>query len=150
MSNVPDYRLPADEMMTFKMFTAEKVGIYIREKLSDFPGVAESAKLEYYKTQCDGMILTISSWLVGGKIPSESQHKIVRWPDGAWQTFKELHLPQWFKNKFPVRWHTEDFIMYTAHYFVCPHLVTDPQARHVQFMATGTNYAGYGRMSDHR
>ena len=28
------------------------------------------------------------------------------------------------------------------HYFVCPHLVTDSQQRHVQFMATGTRQAG--------
>jgi len=141
MANVPDGTLPTDEMLTYHWFTAEKVGVYIKATLSDFPGVAETAKVEFIKTQTVNMLAQIRAWLVGGKIPSEPQYKVVQWPDGAWQMFKENHLPEWFKRKFPVRWHHEQFVIQTNHYFVCPHVVTDPQARHVQFMATGSPLA---------
>jgi len=150
MANVPDGTLPPAGFESYKQFTAEKVGIYLNTAFSDFPGVAASAKFEYHKCATENMVAQIRAWLVGGKIPSEPQKKTVSWPDGAWQMFKERHLPEWFKRKFPVRWHTEEFVIETNHYFVCPHLVTDPQSRHVQFMATGTDFASYGRHPDYR
>jgi hypothetical protein len=148
--NTPDGSLPSPFNTEYLQFTAEKVGIYIRERLPDFPGVSESAKVEYYKSAFDGMIAQIQGWLVGGKIPTEPLKKEVRWPDGAWQMFKELHLPEWFKKKFPVRYHTEEFTVQTNHYFVCPHIVTDPREKHIQFMATGTRIASMMHPEDRR
>ena len=150
MANVPEENFTDVPSEIFKQFTAEKVGIYLQQSFTDFPAVSESAKISYHKAGLDNMIAQIQAWLVGGKIPSEPQIKIVRWPDGVWQMFKQLHFPEWFKRKFPVRWHTEQFVIQTNHYFVCPHLVTDPQSRHVQFMATGTDFARYGRHPDYR
>jgi hypothetical protein len=127
----------------FEAFTGEKIGIYMRQSLTEFPAIAESVKLEFIKSQCiDYMIAQITAWCVGGRIPTNEQSKHVRWPDGAWQMFKEVHMPEWFKDKFPVRWHEEEFKVQTNHYFVCPHLVTDSKEHHIQFMATGSRIAG--------
>ncbi len=133
-----------NESPAFEIFTAQKVGLYIRENFTNanFPGIAQSAKLQFIKCGLHNMVAQMTAWLVGGKVPSDPQIKVIRWPDGAWQMFKELHMSEWFKEIFPVRWHTEEFTVQTNHYFVCPHLVTDKQGDHIQFMATGTPLAG--------
>ena len=144
MANVPDdFGFPGQGSPIFvKTFNAEHVGLYVRQQFIDTPGVSETAKLNFYKCGIDNMIATLQSWIVGGKVPTDLQKKIMRWPDGAWQMFKEQHMPHWFKKKFPVRWHEEVFVVQTNHYFVCPHLVTDSRDMHVKFMATGTRLAG--------
>lgn len=132
----------------FEVFTGEPVAIYLRERLSEYPGVSESAKVEFIKTVMDVMIVEIKAWMTSGKIPSENQMKDVRWPDGAWQMFKESHLPEWLKKRFPTRWHIETIVTQVSHHFVCPHLVTDSRSSHIQFMATGTPFAARINHSD--
>ena len=144
MANVPDGTLGPDfpSQASTIIFTADKVGLYINQQFSDLPGIAESLKLEIHKDLLGNMIAQMRAWIVSGRIPTNEQKKTVQWPDGCWQMFKETYAPLWFKKKFPVRWHTEEFTVQTNHYFVCPHLAGDPTSRHIQFMAIGSPLAG--------
>src|ERR1700693_3426288 len=105
-----DSKDPPNLQMSVETFTAEKVHLYVRQLVSEYDAIASSAKLSsYLETITRQMALTLTCWMAGGKVPSEPRTKIVRWPDGTWQMFKEVHLPEWFKRRFPVRWHTEEF-----------------------------------------
>ena len=135
-----------ESSVQFKTFEAEKVFIYAQEAMTremvNFPGVSQNAKFDIQRTMVGQLVYTIKSMLVSGRLKDTGLSKTIQWPDGVWQMFKERHMPEWFKQKFPVRWHTEHFTIETNHYFVCPHIATDPQAHHIKFMATGTRLAG--------
>lgn len=123
-------------------FLAERVHLYVSEHLTEYPALQSNTKLqEMVSYSAEGMILQLQSWCMSGKIPSTQEHFTVSYPDGVWQTFKAKFMPHWFKEKFPVKLHLETVVSTTNHYFVCPHLVTDPLNMHVKFMATGSPHA---------
>lgn len=142
MANVPD-GFPGDGGFTYhETFQADKVYLYVQGVLSDFPGIAKNAKFEAVRqAQIDNMVMRIVTWCVSGRIEDTVTTHKVSYPDGAWQMFKEAHLPYWFKQRFPVRMKTVEVRESVSHYFVCPHLVTDEDRSHVQFMATGRHVA---------
>jgi hypothetical protein len=143
MPNAPDGQLPSfDEFSTFKKFTAEKLGIYIRGELSDYPGMAETVKFSVVQhPTIRNMIAMIQGWMLAGRVPYEEHYDTIKWPDGVWQMFKENHTPHWFKEKYPVRWHEERIKVTSSVVFACPHLASDDRNMHVQFMATGQDVA---------
>jgi hypothetical protein len=146
MSDAPfvkDGQLPGFYDQAFEAFNAERVLLYVQGALSDFPGLAQNSKFDAVRSATiQNMVLQIKSWCVSGRIPDlVSTHK-VEYPDGVWQMFKDRHMPYWFVKRFPVRMKTVEVKETVNHYFVCPHLVTDPQNAHIQFMATGTRLAG--------
>lgn len=122
-------------------FVGEMVNLYAQEFLTEYPALAANVQLGVARHVTENLIMTLRSWCWSGKIPSNESSHTVRWPDGVWQTFKERHMPKWFKHRWPVRWHEETFRSVTNHYFVCPHLVTDAQNSHIKFMATGSDLA---------
>lgn len=141
-NNIPDGQLPSSEEMMFRTFTAEKIGVYVRGQFTEYPGLADNMKFSFAKHPAiDNMIATIQSWMLAGRVPIDDHYDTVKWPDGAWQMFKEKHLPHWFKNKFPVRWHEERIKISSSVVFACPHLSTDEPSAHVKFMAIGTDMA---------
>jgi hypothetical protein len=135
MSNIND-----DQM--YRSITVERVHVYARQYLSQFPGLAESAKFDVHASViANQLVATITAWCMSGIIPSNEETETVSWPDGVWQTFKMNCLPQWFKRRFPVRMASRKITTVTNHYFVCPHLVSEDKSRHLQFMVTGTPQA---------
>ncbi|SRR6266851_1936051 len=131
-----------ESFMQIKTFDAEKMFLYAQKSFSDLPGVASSMKLDFIRTITGQLVAQMKAMLVTGRIQDTVISESVKWPDSPWQMFKERHMPEWFKRKFPVHWHTEKVKIETNHYFVCPHIATDPQQHHVKFMATGTRLAG--------
>lgn len=146
MSNIPDGQLPSMENVHYKTFIAEKICIYIRSKLTDYPGLAETVRFDVVSSPAiRHMIATIQGWMLAGRVPFEAHYDTIKWPDGVWQMFKDKYLPHWFKEKFPVRWHEERIKISSSVVFACPHLSSDDRNMHVQFMATGTDMArGFG------
>jgi hypothetical protein len=125
-----------------EIFTAEKVHLYVVDQLSAFPGLAQGASVEFIRAHLDNILARLTTWCVSGRIEDTVTTHKVSYPDGVWQMFKENYLPWWFKEKFPVRMKTVEVRETVNHYFVCPHLVTDSQGKHIQFMAIGTRIAG--------
>ena len=127
----------------FETFTAERLHVQAHTILSQYPMLAENAELKMMQVNdsVDQLVLMMKSWMLAGRIPTNESSHTFSYPDGTWQMLKELHLPEWFKRKFPVRYKRETVTVTTNHYFVCPHLSVPNQGRHVQFMATGTDMA---------
>ena len=143
MSEAPFY--PGDGT-AFEAFEAERVHLYVTNMLSDYPGLAASADLKAMRTHAvEATVLQMTAWCVAGRIPDSSYSETIEWPDGVWQMFKSKFMPHWLVRRWPVRMHQVEVTKTVNHYFVCPHLVTDPQSRHVQFMATGTRIAQWMR-----
>ena len=143
MSNIRYGEMPFDEPVSFEQFTGEPVYLYVQSQLSEYAGLAKNLRISpIVKDQFGNMILQMRSWCISGKIPTNSSSETFKYPDGVWQMFKSKFMPYWFTRKYPVRMHEETYTTSVNHYFVCPHLVTDPQGKHVQFMATGTPTAG--------
>ena len=128
---------------TRESFIAQKVFLYVTQALSDYPGLAQNAKFDAVReAHIANMVMRITTWCVTGRIDDSVTPETVNYPDGVWQMFKHLHMPHWFVRRFPVRMVSKVIEKNRSFYFVCPHLVTDPQGMHVQFMATGTRQAG--------
>lgn len=124
-------------------FDAERVSLYVKQMLTEYPGLAENSNLRAYRQAAiDGMVLQLTSWCVSGRIPDSFETEVVEFPDGVWQTFKAMHMPYWFTSKYPVRKIRREIKKTVNHYFVCPHLHTTSQGEHIRFMATGTRVAG--------
>lgn len=138
----PDGFLPGAQDMSYETFAAVRVNLYVANQLSAWPGMSKNAHFEYHRAHIDSMVARIVTWCVSGRIEDTVTTHKISYPDGVWQTFKEKYLPHWFTEKFPVHMKTVEVRETVNHYFVCPHLVTDPQNAHVQFMATGTRMAG--------
>jgi len=120
----------------------ERVNLYVQSVLTEYPGLQQSANLAaHLDPNVRNMVLTLKSWCVSWRVPSNEVTEIVEWPDGPWQAFKEKYAPEWWKAKFPVRMHRHSYKTVTNHYFVCPHLVMDERDRHLQFMVIGTRQA---------
>lgn len=127
----------------FETFESERVHLYVNSLLSEYPGLASTSQLRAYRqSHVDSIVLQLISWCTSGRIPSNESTDKVAWPDGVWQTFKSRWMPGWFTRLFPIRHIEREFKSVTNHYFVCPHLVTDPKQHHIKFMATGTRTAG--------
>lgn len=131
-----------DTPMVMENFVAEKVSLYVQDSLRDWPGLTKNMKVEAVRFHADQLILRMHTWCVSGRVEDMNEDQVVEYPDGVWQMFKDRHLPEWFKDKFPIRRVLIKVRKTTNHYFVCPHLVTDSQSAHIQFMATGTPLAG--------
>jgi hypothetical protein len=143
MANVPDGLLPEFYDQAFEVFNAERVYLYVSGALSDYPALAKNAKFHAHRSVAvENMVMQITTWCVSGRIPDNVTTHKIRYPDGVWQMFKEKYMPHWFTERFPVREKVVEVKETVNHYFVCPHLVTDSQNTHVQFMATGTRQAG--------
>lgn len=127
---------------------AERLHLYCRSAISkqmmeEYPGLVGNMELTEFKVaQIDSLILQMTSWCVAGRVPSDSLIETVRWPRDAWEMFKDRWMPKWFTDRWPVRYAEREIKTTVNHYFVCPHLVTDPHSQHVKFMATGTQMAG--------
>lgn len=135
---------PLIDRVAFRQFVAERVYVYVSEHLSDYPALRENATWkEMIPHAVEGLVLQLQSWCLSGKIPTNHNHFTVEYPDGPWQAFKYKYAPRWLKTKFPVIMHRENVVSTTNHYFVCPHLVTDPTNMHLKFMATGRSDARY-------
>jgi len=141
MSFQPDDRVKYDSLI------AEQVHVSAQAILADYPALGKNLKIreEIRQHAVEETAMTLVSWCLAGRIPSRTESVTIEWPDGAWQTFKHLHLPEWFVRRFPVRMKSKTVETATHHYFVCPHIVADPQTRHLQFMATGQDIARYCR-----
>jgi hypothetical protein len=123
-------------------FEGEAVHLYVQQALSDYPGLAAHANVRELRSQTiDALIFMLSTWCLSGRIPDRIDSECVSYPDGVWQMFKDRYMPYWFTQRWPVREKTVTVERTVNHYFVCPHLVTDPHQLHVQFMATGTRQA---------
>lgn len=131
------------ENQIFERFVAEKLPVYAHTVLSQYPLLGGNAEitLRQMSDSADQLVMMIKSWMIAGRIPTNENSHTFSYPDGTWQTFKELHMPNWFKMKWPVRYKRETVTVTTNHYFVCPHLGVSDQGLHVQFMATGTDMA---------
>lgn len=144
MAGQNPYELPVE------IFEAERVYLYVQQALSDFEGVAANTKVEAIRDAIMHQIVyRLTTWCVAGRIEDSVLTEHFSYPDGVWQTFKEKFMPHWFVGKFPVRKITKEIRKTVNHYFVCPHVKTDAQGKHIQFMATGTRFAsmmgGYPR-----
>ena len=125
-----------------EVFEATQVHLYVSQALSDYPGLAKNVKFDAIRqAHIDNMVMRIITWCVSGRIDDLVSTETVEYPDGVWQTFKALHMPVWFIERFPVRMVKKVIEKNRSIYFVCPHLVTDDRNLHVQFMATGTRQA---------
>ena len=126
-----------------QVFTAGQVHLYVQQQLTDYPGLANNSqmKLRVLQDVADGMVAQIVTWCVAGRVPDCVTHRMIEYPDGVWQMFKQKFMPRWLTRRFPVKNVQIKVVEQVSHYFVCPHLVTDAQNRHVQFMATGSRMA---------
>lgn len=136
-------KFPLDETFRSETFDAEKVFLYVRSMLDEYPGLQDNSKLSSYRSAVvQNLVLQLTTWCVAGRIPSNETTEHVEWPDGVWQTLKARWMPKWFQERFPIRHIERTFKTRVNHYFVCPHLATKPQGDHIRFMATGTRTAG--------
>jgi hypothetical protein len=142
--------IPTSRDVSIETFTAERVNLYVQKELSEYAGMASNMETEILKSVIGSTVYLFKTWCVSGRIEDSYELKSVQYPDGVWQMFKSKYIPRWFVNRFPVRMHREEFKKVLNHYFVCPHLVTDPQSKHVQFMATGTRIASMMHPEDWR
>jgi hypothetical protein len=143
MENDFPSREELDSQFAAESFTAERVELYVRQSLGQYPGMAKNVKFESYaSTNIEQMIFMLKTWCICGRIEDNHVTRTVAFPDGTWQMFKLRWMPSWFLHLFPVRNIEQKFTITTNHYFVCPHLVTDDRHAHIQFMATGTRFAG--------
>lgn len=144
MANVPDGSVLGG-WDRYETFDAERVNLYVQAAISEagFPGLADAAKLRAFRqVHIDNMVYQLTSWCVAGRVPSNQETKVIEWPDGVWQMFKARWMPEWFTQRFPVKHIRREIATVTNHYFVCPHLVTDPQQQHVRFMMTAKDSKG--------
>lgn len=140
MSNIPEFPY---EQVRFEDFKGEGVNLYVQTLLSDYPTLAKHAKFQAHLSHSiQGLVMQITTWCLAGRIPSDEVIETVEWPDGVWQMFKSLHMPEWFLHKFPVRTKQVNVKKVVNHYFVCPHTLADPSWTHLKFMATGNPQAG--------
>ena len=134
-----------DEAM-YREFMAEMVHLTVFQTLSEYPALRDHAKFKEFALQnAREMVMQIKTWCLSGRVPSREETEVVAWPGGVWQMFKQNYMPHWFVARFPVRMYRRTIIKQTHHYFVCPHLVTEPNKHHVRFMATGSDMARYFR-----
>lgn len=65
----------------------------IKIQKSEYPGIAEK-------------IINVTFEVLADKIHEDSEKVSFTWktPKTVWQMFKERHMPEWFKNRFPVHY----------------------------------------------
>jgi hypothetical protein len=137
-------RTTMDVTESLRTFEAEKIFLYAVRAIADYPGLANNADIKAIIGQASTeLVLQMRSWCLAGRIPSRTETKTIRWPNGVWQMFKHKFIPQWFVEWFPVVWDSVEVPIETHHYFVCPHLVMEERSQHVRFMATGTDMASF-------
>lgn len=138
---MPNFNDPM-QPIRLEEFVAQQVHVYAARALTDYPALEHNLEVLPPRLlhNCEDMVMQLRSWMLAGRVPTNEYTETVRWPDGVWQMFKHLHMPEWFKRRWPVRMAERHLAVTTNHYFVCPHLVTDPRERHVHFMATGSDF----------
>lgn len=70
-------------------------------------------------------------YFLHGKKPTEVRD-IVSVPDGPWQAFKDKYFGAFLKKTFHVK--TRSIPTVTNRYVICPHLETDAQSVHYDFL----------------
>lgn len=115
----------------------EKIHLSCNTTLVDYPAIASRARFRWMEDQnWERLIFQMKAWMLAGRVPDDSRYQRVEYPDGAWQMFKDRHLPEWLKNRFPVKMKVVEIETVRNTYFCCPHLVTDDRRTHVEFMMT--------------
>lgn len=136
--------MPNPFLEPIEMLTIDTVPVhlYVQQMLSEYPGLADNSQLKALRTHTvEAMVMQLISWCASGRIPDSTRTETFSYPDGVWQMFKDRHMPEWYKKRFPVRIKKETFKVETNHYFVCPHLKSTHKNEHIRFMATGTQIA---------
>jgi len=104
-------------------FRAEKIPFYLRGTFS------RQLKFEM-KDMVDEFILQVTGYFAGNKIHSE--HQTILRPRDWWQMFKSECMPQWFVQKFPIRYET--ITLETKFIHICPHLeIPYPEDKYPHF-----------------
>ena len=81
--------------------------------------------------------ICLRALFVQGEVKTSSREHWVNIPKTWWDMFKIRYFPKWAIKKWPPIYYQINTINNYNTYNVCPHLVTDPKATHVQFLDFG-------------
>lgn len=83
-------------------------------------------------TAFDRMLCCLETYVHSANAQHVSIHR--KWPKDWWQAFKEQWFPDFLKKRFPVKYEKVD-VEKAFHTTVCPHLFTDPQRTHLEWLS---------------
>lgn len=80
----------------------------------------------------DSLLISLDTYLDGITNHKISIHK--RWPRTWWDALKDRWFPSWAKTRWPPQYDSID-IDQPLYLAVCPHLYTEPQGSHLEWLA---------------
>ena len=92
-----------------------------------------SVRKVQYGDMVEKMLVDMERYVLGLKHEIISVHHSC--PATWWDAVKERFFPEWMLGRWPVRYKNID-IEQQIYRAVCPHLYTDPQEKHIEFLFT--------------
>ena len=110
-----------------------RVGLSERIPIHELLGVKEEVQV-YEDELLRSVVLRMQSYLHASPKDRVSIHR--KWPKTWWDAVKERFAPNWFLRRWPVDYHRID-VEQPIYGPTCPHLVTAPQQRHLEWIEYG-------------
>jgi len=123
---------------------AEKLEIGASYRVSNeefkrwYPAVADNLNISVFKEAAGPyLVAQLRSFLMDSHKLDHMETTDIKTPATPWQFFKQLHMPMWFKKRWPVVFNTQCIPVSYHHHYMCPHVDTPNMKRHVYWMISG-------------
>jgi hypothetical protein len=109
-----------------------------RKVLNQFPGPRN--RLEFTEQILDQVIWEFRTWMLKKAHEKQIAHNTILVPLTWWDHLKQDYLPNWFIQRYPVKYKTIEYTTHSTQNFICPHddqAWTDDPTVHICWMENG-------------
>ena len=133
-----------DEQLDVARMVCEKFFLYSSTAMEDYPGLQRhlDVRINQVHDHVNRCVIFLRGWMLEGHKVVRKECHTVEFPSSPWQFFKERHFPAWALERWPVKKTSQTFDVAEHHHYICPHLVTDENLKHIMFMYEGSKGDG--------
>lgn len=133
---------PVDESQaSVARLVCERFLVYATSVMEEYPGLSRNLDFRVNEAHdhINRCVMFLKGWMLDGHKVVRVEDHTINFPASPWDFFKQRHFPAWALRWWPVKEAEHRFAVHEHHHHICPHMVADPQDRHIMFMYEGVN-----------